>query len=131
MLKRSTTTENKIKKCSCGSFNDRHPARYCTECHSKYMREWRKTHKLNPVQTLKDRCRSYAGSYLRRGKIKKQPCIRCGSKDVIMHWKDYNKPLEIDWLCKRDHRIVIAELRKEGKKEKILFAVRSFNPPIL
>jgi len=115
----------------CNKPNDRFPNRYCTECHSKYMREWRKTHIMTPEQKKKDSCRSYAGSYLKRGKIKRKPCEECGAKKVMIHHKDYDKPLEITWLCQRHHRIVTAELRKERKKEKILFTTGGVKPPNL
>lgn len=36
--------------------------------------------------------------------IKKQPCEMCGSViNVIGHHKDYNKPLEVNWLCLEHH----------------------------
>ena len=70
--------------------------------HAAYMREWRKTHPLTGEARLRDIARSYAGVYKRRGKLIPQPC-RCGSLDVQMHHRDYNKPLEVEWLCKSCH----------------------------
>lgn len=37
------------------------------------------------------------------GKIKKDSCIVCGSMDVYAHHEDYNKPLDIIWLCMKHH----------------------------
>lgn len=76
--------------------------RYCAPCHADYMREWRKTHKLNAQQRKKDTARSYARVYLLRGKIKRRPCRRCG-KRAEMHHPDYTKPTKVVWLCKRHH----------------------------
>lgn len=70
------------------------------------MREWRKLHPLTPEQTIKGNCRSYAGVYLRRGKIQKpDECSCCKDAPVEqMHHEDYGKPLEITWLCRDCHR---------------------------
>lgn len=39
------------------------------------------------------------------GKIQEGVCIKCGSKvDVQAHHEDYNKPLDVVWLCRRHHR---------------------------
>jgi len=67
------------------------------------MRKWRKTHKLTEEQKKKDNCRSYAGVYLRRGKITKSPCKECGDENSKMHHEDYDKPLEVTWLCRKCH----------------------------
>jgi hypothetical protein len=44
--------------------------------------------------------RSYAHVYLRRGKIARKPCERCGSPESQMHHRDYARPLEVTWLCR-------------------------------
>ena len=67
------------------------------------MREWRNTHSLNPEQRLKDNARSYAGVYLRRGKLDRKPCVICGSVNTQMHHEDYSKPLDVVWLCRECH----------------------------
>ncbi len=74
------------------------------ETHAAYMREWRKTHPLTPEQKRKDIARSYAGVYLRRGKLKKQPCADCCSPESQMHHEDYDKPLDVIWVCRSCHK---------------------------
>lgn len=80
-----------------------HGGRYCLGCSAAYMRAWRASRPMTDEQKRKDRCRSYAGVYLRRGKLQKQPCQNCGSEDSEMHHPDYSKPLEVEWLCRECH----------------------------
>lgn len=67
------------------------------------MREWRKGHPLSEAARVKDRARTVAGVYLRRGKVEKRPCQVCGAGRSEMHHPDYGKPLEVVWLCRRHH----------------------------
>jgi len=41
---------------------------------------------------------------LRKGKLVKQPCIHCGNPDTQAHHADYDKPLEVAWLCDSCHK---------------------------
>lgn len=100
-----------MSNCStCGIEHDRKGQRLCVVCHAAYMRQWRKTHPLNLIQRIKDNCRSYAGVYLRRGKIEKKVCSRCSNEKSQMHHDDYKQPLKIDWLCRSCH----LDLHKAG-----------------
>jgi hypothetical protein len=74
-----------------------------TGTHAAYMREWRKTHRMTEEQRKKDSCRSYAREYLKRGKLKKEGCAVCGA-DAQMHHPDYDRPLDVVWLCKKHHQ---------------------------
>lgn len=67
------------------------------------MREWRLTHPLDDEQKRRDNARSYAGVYLRRGKLVKLRCETCGSDESEMHHDDYDRPLEVRWLCRPCH----------------------------
>jgi len=60
-------------------------------------RNWRKRH---PERV---RAHSAVARALRSGRLKKQPCEECGSKDVHAHHDDYSKPLEVRWLCPLHH----------------------------
>lgn len=40
---------------------------------------------------------------LKKGKIKKGICF-CGEKQVFAHHRDYKKPLDVIWLCRKHHR---------------------------
>jgi hypothetical protein len=67
------------------------------------MREWRRSHPLTPEQKRKANARAYANVYLRRGKIERGPCADCGKPGMHMHHADYDKPLEVTWLCDECH----------------------------
>jgi hypothetical protein len=90
--------------CSfCGGERNR-SSRLCKECHAAYMRGHRRRYReLSAEARAKDRARSYAGVALRRGDIKREPCVDCGSEAVEMHHADYSKPIEITWLCRPCH----------------------------
>ena len=53
-------------------------------------------------------------NHKRDGKLISKPCLICGDKNVQAHHEDYNKPLEIIWLCDKHHK----ELHKNRRKNK-------------
>lgn len=95
------------RQCSgCGGdLGDRYKKqRYCKSCHAKHMREHRPKHsEMPPLAKKKANARSYANVYLYRGALIKENCKMCGSKKVQMHHEDYNKPLQVTWLCRQCH----------------------------
>ncbi len=40
---------------------------------------------------------------VRRGELKPKPCEVCGVVKVESHHEDYERPLEVKWLCKKHH----------------------------
>ena len=38
---------------------------------------------------------------IRRGILKREPCIKCGNLKVEGHHEDYSQPLVVTWLCKK------------------------------
>ena len=90
--------------CACGEGERRQGQRRCLACHSAYMRKWRKGRPMGEEQRLKDIARSYAGVYLRRGKIAREPCVVCGGTEKMeMHHADYTRPLDVVWMCRVCH----------------------------
>lgn len=48
--------------------------------------------------------RNIAWTALQKGLLVKRPCEVCNNPDTQMHHDNYNKPLEVKWLCKSCHK---------------------------
>jgi hypothetical protein len=102
----------KLTCSKCGLANDRLPQRYCKKCHAANMRRTRPKHRdLPELQRKKANARAYVNVYLRRGVIQKMPCSICGAENAEKHHHDYDKPLEILWVCRSCH----LKLHKESE----------------
>lgn len=92
--------------------------RYYSEDGNKKIREYEKKRFKNPKRKekikqyrLKRRIKQkekYQANYttsnaIRDGKLKRQPCEVCGDQKSQAHHKDYSKPLEVMWLCRKHH----------------------------
>lgn len=42
-------------------------------------------------------------SAVKSGKLLRQPCCRCGEEKTVAHHEDYDRPLDIMWLCQPCH----------------------------
>ena len=65
----------------------------------------------------KNRARNILSINKRRGKIKQLPCEICGSVDTEAHHEDYDKPLEVRWLCFYHHRLLHKTIKSQGDNE--------------
>lgn len=63
----------------------------------EYARKWqsKNRHKRKASQKIND--------LIHRGKIEKQPCVECDDVNSQGHHEDYNKPLDVIWLCQKHH----------------------------
>ncbi len=99
-----------------GSGSKKHRMSWCRDCHKEYcikyrevnqekirvkQREWSKIRKI--IQADKILTRQMVVSAVRQGVIKKLPCKNCGDIKTHGHHPDYDKPLEVMWLCKKHH----------------------------
>ena len=66
--------------------------------------------RLNPEKIKAHGILSYA---VKKGEIIKQPCSICGNIKAEAHHPDYNKPLDVIWLCSSHHKRLHAELNNK------------------
>lgn len=52
----------------------------------------------------KAKANSMVGNAIRDGRLIRQPCEVCGEQRTEAHHDDYNKPLDVRWLCFVHHR---------------------------
>jgi len=65
---------------------------------TEISRLWRKE------DARRARAHSAVARAVRSGDLIRQPCIRCDSKKTEAHHEDYDKPLEVMWLCTPCHK---------------------------
>src|SRR5437870_4330027 len=96
--------------CACGNQLRQSGQNNCLACHAEYSRNWRADNGGSQSMTVEQRKRSNARAYLhvyiKRGKIIKQPCEICQNPNVKSHHEDYDKPLQVRWLCPGHHQEV-------------------------
>ena len=68
------------------------------EAHRQRSREFGKKH------PEKRRAHTAVHNALRDGKLKRQPCSKCGARTAQAHHEDYSRPLDVTWLCFECHR---------------------------
>ena len=102
---------------------------YCKICHNKQASKSKKNKKLLSYKQLapnkkfwlqenklKKKAHGDVAYAILTGKLVRQPCERCGTtQNVVAHHEDYNKPLEVLWLCKYHHKERHMEIEKENK----------------
>ena len=52
---------------------------------------------------LKINARNKITDAVRRGKLTRKPCEKCGLPNAHAHHNDYSKPLDVIWLCHVHH----------------------------
>ncbi len=63
----------------------------------------------------KIKARQRVNDYLRRGKGEKFPCCICGNIKSQGHHENYDKPLNVIWLCPK-HHTAAHKLQKIGER---------------
>lgn len=50
---------------------------------------------------------------IRNGSLLRLPCIKCGKEKSVAHHEDYDKPLEVVWLCQPCHKQRHKEIKEK------------------
>lgn len=61
----------------------------------------------------KIKARKIVYSAIRNKSIISKPCVECNNKKTEAHHEDYDKPLEIIWLCKKHHIVYDKKLKEK------------------
>lgn len=69
---------------------------------SRQSLEYLKSYRSKNPKKYKAHC--IVNNALRDGKISKLPCEVCSNSKSVAHHDDYNKPLDIRWLCQAHHK---------------------------
>lgn len=62
-----------------------------------------KRQNLDPREWLRKEAHNKVNYAILSGKIKRGNCEICGAENAQAHHCDYNKPLEVMWLCSKHH----------------------------
>lgn len=82
---------------------------YRSEAKKENNRRWREKNKE------KIKAHKILNRAINKGWLLRKPCIACGQENAHGHHFDYNKPLEIIWLCKIHH----GQLHNGGLKPQL------------
>jgi len=103
----------------------------CYVCSKKRLRESQKAYKLKHPEKIYKNPRKESYEYKltteqrrksaiynkvhrarQKGRLVKKPCEICGGADSVAHHEDYNKPLDVVWLCRSHHRLHHNEIKR-------------------
>lgn len=62
------------------------------------------------------RCKAAVARALRDGRLTKGVCEACGALDVEAHHEDYDRPLDVNWLCPKHHARLHADRRRRERE---------------
>ena len=57
------------------------------------------------------KCHNTVSRAVKNGTLVKQPCIKCGNDKSQAHHHDYDKPLDVTWLCQICHSKLHQEMK--------------------
>ena len=88
----------------CGEARPNKNWAYCLPCNNAQSAKWKRENEvLTEEGKFRKKVRMLTRYAVRSGKLYEQPCEVCGENKVEAHHDDYNKPLEVRWLCRKHH----------------------------
>ena len=124
------------RRCGCGAAftatvtQMRHRSFRCPECERAHKSAWVRSDAGRAAQKrwrerygrqyFSEARKKYRGAHLqvhkaiKRGALIPQPCEVCGDRTVEAHHDDYEKPLDVRWLCKAHHEAHHSELKRKA-----------------
>jgi len=94
------TAKNPFPTCICCRKAHKAVGHYCLPCQMAFLK---KKYGDNPLR-FRRAVSKYAANAKTRGFLRPGPCEMCGAEPAQMHHEDYDKPLEVRWLCALHHR---------------------------
>lgn len=73
--------------------------------------------KQKAVRQKEAKARYAVSNAVRDGKLERTPCMVCGAEKVEGHHPDYDRPLDVVWLCNKHHRAAHALVANDDGKE--------------
>lgn len=58
----------------------------------------------DPLVGIRHKTRAKSKALVKEGRIKRKPCVVCGSDDVLIHHEDYSNPYRVIWMCDLHHK---------------------------
>ena len=74
---------------------------------TEIVRAWRQE------DTRRTRAHNMVARAIHNGSLVQLPCVWCGEEKSLGHHEDYDKPLEVMWLCQPCHKQRHKELKEE------------------
>lgn len=101
------------------AYSKTHPEQRKETC-KRYYRNHKEQESKRMMEYIKNNPEKYKAHQLVRrailkGTLAPAPCERCGVEKAFAHHDDYDKPLEVKWLCHSCHMAFHAQLKKESK----------------
>ena len=60
----------------------------------------------------RQKAHSAVSQAIRSGRLQREPCVRCGEVKSLAHHEDYDKLLDVMWLCQPCHKQRHKELKE-------------------